>query len=161
MKVEQAKGCLMSRKIQVAGFAAVAAIVLAGCEAVETDRMPTAGQGLALYQANCAVCHGDTGIGDGPMARAMTQAPANRVDSASQYMAGMSMNSLDNLESRPPKDDSLDGKPDIELNTDLLKGTDSLMQFTSSKMNNEDIFKQAKEELEDSEPKGPEEGDLL
>ncbi|MCC1494442.1 c-type cytochrome [Cognatishimia sp. F0-27] len=43
----------------------------------DTAAMPTVGQGMVLYQNNCAMCHGETGIGDGPMARAMTRAPAN------------------------------------------------------------------------------------
>jgi len=34
-------------------------------------------EGEALYRANCAVCHGDSGEGDGPAAAGMSPPPAN------------------------------------------------------------------------------------
>ena len=34
-------------------------------------------QGAALYQANCAACHGSTGEGNGPAAAGMAPPPAN------------------------------------------------------------------------------------
>lgn len=33
--------------------------------------------GASLYRANCASCHGETGIGDGPAAAGMSPPPAN------------------------------------------------------------------------------------
>ena len=45
-------------------------------------------QGQVLYQINCAVCHGATGLGDGPMREKLTTAgyrgtPANLTTSGS------------------------------------------------------------------------------
>ncbi|HWQ84224.1 MAG TPA: c-type cytochrome [Anaerolineales bacterium] len=37
-------------------------------------------RGEELYQANCAVCHGDTGLGDGPNAESLTVSPTNFTD---------------------------------------------------------------------------------
>lgn len=54
--------------------AGLLALGLAAC--VETA-MPEPRDGRALYMSYCATCHGTTGIGDGPMARAMTKPPKN------------------------------------------------------------------------------------
>jgi len=51
-----------------------AASFLVGC--VETE-MPEPAQGQALFQANCAICHGATGAGDGVLANGLSPAPAN------------------------------------------------------------------------------------
>ncbi len=37
----------------------------------------TAQRGAAVYQQNCASCHGATGMGDGPAARELSPHPAN------------------------------------------------------------------------------------
>jgi len=34
-------------------------------------------EGRSLYQADCAACHGESGLGDGPAAAGMTPPPAN------------------------------------------------------------------------------------
>ena len=36
--------------------------------------------GSALFQRQCAVCHGEQGQGDGPAAKGMNQKPANSLD---------------------------------------------------------------------------------
>ncbi|TCS61857.1 c-type cytochrome [Primorskyibacter sedentarius] len=60
----------MAGRAIVAGF--IAALGVAGCMTAE---MPVASDGRALFVENCAVCHGNDGRGNGPMARAMTKAP--------------------------------------------------------------------------------------
>ena len=51
------------------------ALALSAC--TETDTMPGAEDGRALFMENCAVCHGASGKGDGEMARGMARAPAD------------------------------------------------------------------------------------
>ena len=37
----------------------------------------TVDRGAKVYAANCAICHGETGLGDGPGARGLNPRPAN------------------------------------------------------------------------------------
>ncbi|WP_238364292.1 c-type cytochrome [Mesobacterium pallidum] len=55
-------------------WAAMIPLGLAACMAQE---MPEAGEGARLYAENCAMCHGATGQGDGPLAGEMSPPPAN------------------------------------------------------------------------------------
>lgn len=43
-----------------------------------------AAQGVPVYKANCAACHGSAGLGDGPVAAALNPAPANFASDASR-----------------------------------------------------------------------------
>jgi mono/diheme cytochrome c family protein len=45
--------------------------------ASEQTRLISSLDGQALYSEYCAVCHGDSGKGDGPMARVLKVQPAN------------------------------------------------------------------------------------
>jgi mono/diheme cytochrome c family protein len=49
------------------------ALALAGCVPQQEAEV----SGRALYADNCAVCHGDTGRGDGPAAGGMTPRPSD------------------------------------------------------------------------------------
>ena len=56
--------------------------LVAGCQmeggtAGNSAQMPDANDGKAIYQSYCATCHGDSGEGDGPFARAMSKPPKN------------------------------------------------------------------------------------
>ena len=44
--------------------------------------VPDVARGAALYQQNCASCHGEAGAGNGPMARGMEPAPIDFTDRA-------------------------------------------------------------------------------
>jgi high-affinity iron transporter len=45
-------------------------------------RTPSLARGLAVYQRECASCHGASGAGDGPAGRGLDPAPANLADHA-------------------------------------------------------------------------------
>ena len=51
-----------------------AAVTLAACMNAE---MPDASEGRAAYDANCAMCHGASGTGDGPLAGDLSVKPVN------------------------------------------------------------------------------------
>lgn len=58
--------------------AAMRKMVIAGMPAIKLPlQAPDHQRGKALYQQNCAVCHGDTGHGDGPAGTALDPAPTN------------------------------------------------------------------------------------
>lgn len=52
------------------------AIALAGIEVAPVD-WPKLSEGKALFQQNCAACHGETGKGDGPAGVSLDPKPAN------------------------------------------------------------------------------------
>ncbi len=56
----------------LAGLAGAALLV-----ACANDSMPEAGEGAALYDENCALCHGVSGRGDGELAKELSPAPAD------------------------------------------------------------------------------------
>lgn len=56
-------------------LSALAAVGLWACAPAAI--MPQPDDGRALFVENCAACHGETAIGDGPLARAMAKPPAN------------------------------------------------------------------------------------
>lgn len=59
----------------VTGMALGAALVLTvGCM---REDMPEAADGQALYAENCALCHGRSGRGDGPLAEGLKRKPSD------------------------------------------------------------------------------------
>ena len=56
-------------------LAILTAAGVAACAA--TLSMPDAGEGAAIYDANCAQCHGASGKGDGPWASRLMPRPAD------------------------------------------------------------------------------------
>src|SRR5690606_3606738 len=62
------------------------------------QQAPDRTRGQALYQQNCAACHGDSGLGDGPAGTALDPAPTEFHDTA-RYNAS-SLFSLFNTVSR-------------------------------------------------------------
>jgi mono/diheme cytochrome c family protein len=55
--------------------------------AVPADRASIE-RGGKLYQTHCVVCHGPTGLGDGPAGAALKPKPTNLVEMAGQHPAG-------------------------------------------------------------------------
>ncbi|WP_439123970.1 c-type cytochrome [Marivita sp.] len=51
---------------------ASAALLIAACT---PEEMPQASDGRALFMENCAICHGVSAKGNGPMSKAMANAP--------------------------------------------------------------------------------------
>ena len=60
--------------MRIIWLALAAPAMLAACMEAE---MPTATDGQALFMENCAVCHGENGKGEGPLARGLAKAPAD------------------------------------------------------------------------------------
>ncbi len=52
----------------------------APAQAASPDAAPAASNGMAVYKANCAVCHGDAGRGDGPAGKALVPPARNLVE---------------------------------------------------------------------------------
>lgn len=50
---------------------------LAALAACKPNEMPGASDGRRLYVENCAMCHGPSGLGDGPSARGLNPPPKN------------------------------------------------------------------------------------
>ena len=58
--------------------AAVIAVVLSSAESVAQEK----NEGKKLYLTYCSGCHGESGKGDGPAAKALPAKPANHTDGA-------------------------------------------------------------------------------
>jgi len=59
-------------------MAAVIAVVLSSAESVAQEKS----EGKKLYLTYCSGCHGESGKGDGPAAKALPAKPANHTDGA-------------------------------------------------------------------------------
>lgn len=95
----------MTRKVLLLTIAGGALVVALGCSSPSGDSPRSTGsaaqapsqpataavtpavleRGRAIYKANCAACHGDTGRGDGPAAGVLKPAPRDHTDRA--YMS--------------------------------------------------------------------------
>jgi mono/diheme cytochrome c family protein len=77
-------------------LAAAAAIPLAGLAAQSSP--PPAGNGQALYQEKCAMCHGRVGMGTGLLARRV-QPPmlAERTDLTADYVVQAARSGIGNM----------------------------------------------------------------
>jgi mono/diheme cytochrome c family protein len=64
----------MTTMRKIFGSTALAAAAAIGCTAALADAPQ---MGRAHYEAKCAVCHGDNGKGDGPVANMLTQKPSD------------------------------------------------------------------------------------
>jgi mono/diheme cytochrome c family protein len=67
----------MFYSLKIAATIAVIAVVVAGCMAPQAGDPIPSYDGARLYRENCAVCHGQTGAGDGPMVPHLNSNPSN------------------------------------------------------------------------------------
>ena len=67
----------MFYSLKIAAAIAVVVTVVAGCMAPRAGDPIPSYDGARLYRENCAVCHGQTGAGDGPMVPHLTANPSN------------------------------------------------------------------------------------
>lgn len=65
----------MIRIARLPALLACAAALLVGCGGDAPERAVASSEGEALYQAHCAMCHGDGLLGDGPMAAGLPVEP--------------------------------------------------------------------------------------
>lgn len=64
----------------VAGAAGAGAADISGIEKPWEPNEKMVAHGAQVYKANCAVCHGDTGLGDGPAGKTLVPPPRNFVE---------------------------------------------------------------------------------
>ena len=54
-----------------------AALLASACGPAED---PAVAEGRELYEVNCQICHGETGVGDGPMAASLPVPPVSLIE---------------------------------------------------------------------------------
>lgn len=74
------------------GILGTSAMVMAEGKGVPAKKALGLEEGKKIFEANCVVCHGATGKGDGAAAAAMTPAPRDFTDAA--YMGNRSKDQL-------------------------------------------------------------------
>jgi mono/diheme cytochrome c family protein len=67
-------------RVLVAATLATAALVLSACGSGRDAPVAEAGSGQALFEANCAECHGERALGDGPMAGTLPVQPPSLLE---------------------------------------------------------------------------------
>jgi mono/diheme cytochrome c family protein len=60
------------------GALACSVLLVAACSSDSED--PAIAAGHALYEANCQMCHGETALGDGPMAASLPVEPESLIE---------------------------------------------------------------------------------
>lgn len=66
------------------------ALAQEGAEPSQPPELPSARRGLQIYEANCAPCHGTTGLGNGPSAAGLQFVPTQFADAAVARQASLS-----------------------------------------------------------------------
>ncbi len=70
------------RAAAIVGCTMSAALLVGACGPPED---PAVAEGRALYEVNCEVCHGEGGLGDGPMAASLPVPPVSLIEHVAHH----------------------------------------------------------------------------